>query len=109
MNADSLPAYEDISNKPLREAAGALSAARAALDASRKDRVQLEQELPNAQQEDAKEDERRLHEGKPRLKGLPATKRHEDAIASAAHGGFQGLTCSLLCDLSGQNLMQTRP
>ncbi len=82
---ENLPPYEQISSEPIREAAATLSAARGAADEAKKTHVQLEQELPNAQQEDAAADERLRAEGKPKLKGRPATQAAEKGIADAAH------------------------
>jgi hypothetical protein len=83
-NVQKLP-YEAISNEPIRDAAAAYSAARAAADEAKKTHVQLEQELPNAHQEDAAADERLRAEGKPKLKGRPATQAAERGVADAAH------------------------
>lgn len=80
-----LPPYVEIDNGPIREAAAAWDAAKAALDESKKTLVQLEQELPNAHLEDARADERLRAEGKAKLKGRPATQAAEKAIADAAH------------------------
>lgn len=82
---ENLPAYEQIANEPVRDAAAAFSAARAAADEAKKTCVQLEQELPNAQQEDARADELLRSEGKAPLKGRPATQAAEKGIAAAAH------------------------
>jgi hypothetical protein len=77
--------YEAISCEPIRQAAAAFSAAKVAAEEARKTHVQLGQELPNAQQEDAREDERLRAEGKPKLKGRPATLAAEKGIADAEH------------------------
>ena len=66
--------YEAISHEAIRDAVAALDAARATADEAKKTHVQLEQELPNAQQQDAAADERLRAEGKPKLKGRPATQ-----------------------------------
>jgi hypothetical protein len=90
-NVQQLP-YEAISNQAVSSAVAALSAARVAADEAKKTHVQLEQELPNAHQEDAAADERLRAEGKPRLKGRPATQAAEKGIADAAH---EQLVCEL--------------
>lgn len=82
---ENLPACEQITNELVRDAAAAFSAARAAADEAKKTCVQLEQELPNAQQEDARADELLRSEGKAPLKGRPATQAAEKGIAAAAH------------------------
>ncbi len=80
-----LPPYVEIDNGPIREAVTAWDASKAALDEAKKSLVQLEQELPNAHQADARADERLRAEGKSKLKGRPATLAAEKAIADAAH------------------------
>jgi hypothetical protein len=81
-----LPVYTEIDHKEIRDAAAAWDAAKVSLDESKKSLIQLEQELPQAQHEDAAADEQlRAEGGKPKLKGRPATQRHEKAIADAAH------------------------
>lgn len=81
---EKLP-YEAISCEPIRRAAAALSAAKAAAHEARKTHVQLTQELPNAHLEDARADELARAEGKPKLKGRPATQAAEKAIDDAEH------------------------
>jgi hypothetical protein len=80
-----LPDPASISQPDIRDAAVALTAAKVASNDARRTAIQLEQELPAAQDEDARADERLRAEGKPRLKGRPATQRHEKAIAEAQH------------------------
>jgi hypothetical protein len=80
-----LPNYTEIDQKEIREAAAAWDAEKAALDEAKKSLDDLEQKLPQAQEEDATADARLRSEGKPKLKGLPATQRHEKAIAEADH------------------------
>ena len=82
---ENLPPYQQISNELIREAAASLSVARSALDEAKKSHVQLEQELPQAQEDDAAADALLRSEGKPKLKGRPAAQRHEKAIEEAAH------------------------
>ncbi len=76
---------EAISCEPIRRAAAAFSAAKSAANDARKTHVQLTQELPNAHQEDARADELARAEGKPKLKGRPATQAAEKAIEDAEH------------------------
>lgn len=89
---ENLPSYEQISSEPIRSAVAALSAAKGAADEAKKTHIQLEQELPNAHQQDAAADERLRAEGKPKLKGRPATQAAEKGIAEAAH---EQLVCEL--------------
>jgi hypothetical protein len=81
---EKLPPYEQIGNPAIREATANLDAAKAAVLSARRTHTQLEQELPQAQEEDAAEDARLRSEGS-KLKGRPATTRHEKAIEDAAH------------------------
>jgi hypothetical protein len=80
-----LPNYTEIDHPAIREAAAAWDAAKATLDSAKKSHVALEQELPQAQEDDAAADALLRSEGKPKLKGRPATQRHEKAIEEAAH------------------------
>jgi hypothetical protein len=82
---ETLPAPEAITSKPIATAAQALRVAMKTQDEARKTRVQLEIELPNAKDADASADEKLRAEGKPPLKGRPATAAAEKAIADAQH------------------------
>ena len=93
--------YEAISHEAIRDAVAALDAARATADEAKKTHVQLEQELPNAQQQDAAADERLRAEGKPKLKGRPATQAAEKGIADAEH---ERRVCELAVDRARSEL-----
>jgi hypothetical protein len=84
---ENLPPYEQISNQSVRGAVAELDQAKVAAEEAKKSRVQLELELPAAQDADAAEDERLRSGsgGKEKLKGRPATQRHEKAISDAEH------------------------
>jgi hypothetical protein len=85
MNSDNLPDASSISQPAIRKSRVVLDTARHAFNAAGKTLIQLERELPNAQDADAAADEAARAQGKPPLKGRPQTKRAEDAIANAAH------------------------
>ncbi len=84
-NVNNLPPHGEISDEQIARAAAAFGAAKVAANEAHRTHVQLEQELPQAHDQDAAADAQARDAGKPPLKGRPATKRAEEAIVRAEH------------------------
>jgi hypothetical protein len=82
---DQLPPYEQISEPHIRDAAGAVSAARAALDEAKKAHTQAELELPASEYKDAELAAEARAAGKPEPKTRQHTVAHEKRIRDLAH------------------------
>ncbi|HEX4838344.1 MAG TPA: hypothetical protein VFV03_07475 [Solirubrobacteraceae bacterium] len=81
---ENLPAYEQISSEPIREAAAQFSAARASLHESKRSLIDAEQTLPCSQWKDAELSEAARNAGKPEPKRVH-TQQHERRIADLGH------------------------
>jgi hypothetical protein len=79
---DNLPSYERISNEPIRTAAGAFDAAKAALSDAKRSTIQCQQELPQSIWLDAEVAEKARAEGKPEPKTRSHAVGHERRIAN---------------------------
>jgi hypothetical protein len=84
ITADTLPPYESISCEPLREAAAALDAAKAAQSEARRAVVHLEQTRDAAEWRDAEAAERARAEGKAEPKRTYVAQ-HDKALDAARH------------------------
>ncbi|HMH47682.1 MAG TPA: hypothetical protein VK538_08195 [Solirubrobacteraceae bacterium] len=82
---ENLPAYEQISNEPIRQAAAQLDAARGALDESKKSHTAAELELPASEWRDAEISADARADGKQEPKTRAHTAKHERLIQDLAH------------------------
>jgi hypothetical protein len=85
IDPSTLPAPESISHTKIREAAEVFAKASKDLNDRKRDVVQLEHELPNAELADAQADEAARAAGKPKLTKRTHTEKHQKAIADARH------------------------
>jgi hypothetical protein len=79
---ENLPAYEQISNEHIREAAAQLDAARVALDEAKKSHTQVELELPASEWLDAEiaAEARRASKPESKTRATPRSMKRASAI-----------------------------
>ncbi len=97
-----LPDVSRITSLPIKTAAEALEQARKTADEAKKSRVQAEQELPLAREQDAASDVKLIREGKKPATKHSATEAQQKLISELEHGELiaQGLIAAAQEDLN---------